>query len=171
MPNPFVQSMARNFENALQLLEAAVSDCPDDLWETDLWPDAPTVPGPHGGLVGSAPWFLAYHSLTVLDYDLSGDFERWVPPPPFDDNTWSYPNRMFTKAEVLGYIDYCRGRVRDTLDALTEDTAARPLPATHRYKGTPYVVNIGSLPLHVVEHASQLRQFLTAAGIKAQPSQ
>ena len=70
--NAFVQSTARNFEDALRLMEAALSDCPDRLWETDLWPDeAPTGPGPHGGLHGSAPWFLGYHALTCLDYDLA----------------------------------------------------------------------------------------------------
>ena len=54
--NPFVQSMASNFEQALRLMEAAITDCPDDLWETDLWPDeASTGPTPHGGLHGSAP--------------------------------------------------------------------------------------------------------------------
>lgn len=166
-----MQSLTRNFEGALHLLEAAVTDCPDELWETDLWPDdAPTGPTPHGGLHGSAPWFLAYHALTVLDYDLSGDLEPWAgPPQPFDDHTWSSPNRMFTKAELLGFVEHCRGRVRGTLDALTEDAAARPLPATHRWHGMDYGVLIGSLPLHVVEHASQIRQFLTAAGFKVQP--
>ena len=129
MTNAFVQSMARNFEDALRMMEAALADCPDELWETDLWPDAPTGPGPHGGLHGSAPWFLGYHALTCLDYDLSGDFEPWAPPQPFDENTWSFPNRMFTKAELLGHIDYCRERVRRTLDALTDAAAARPLPA------------------------------------------
>jgi hypothetical protein len=29
-------------------------------------------------------------------------------------------------------------------------------------------VIVGSMPLHVVEHASQIRQFLTAAGVKVQ---
>ena len=28
---------------------------------------------------------------------------------------------------------------------------------------------VGSVPLHVLEHAAQIRQFLTAAGIKVQP--
>jgi hypothetical protein len=32
---------------------------------------------------------------------------------------------MFTKAELLGYTDYCRGRARRTLDALTENAAVR----------------------------------------------
>jgi len=44
--NALVQSMARNFDEALRLMEAALSDCPDRLWETDLWPDeAPAISG------------------------------------------------------------------------------------------------------------------------------
>ncbi len=74
--NPLVQSMASNFEQALRLMEAALTDCPADLWETDLWPDeAPTGPTPHGGLHSSAPWFLADHALSTLDYDLTAEFE------------------------------------------------------------------------------------------------
>ena len=76
---------------------------------------------------------------------------------------------MFTKAELLGYVEYCRGRVRETLDALTGDIAARPLPSAHRYGGTLFGVIVASTPLHIVEHASQIRQFLTAAGVKVQP--
>ena len=86
--NPFVQGLASNFEQALRLMEAALADCPDELWETDLWPDeAPTAPTPHGGLHGSAPWFLGYHALKTLDYDLAAEFEPWQPPQPFDEHT------------------------------------------------------------------------------------
>jgi hypothetical protein len=162
--------MARNFEEALRLMEAALTDCPDGLWETDLWPDeAPTGPTPHGGLHGSAPWFLAYHALFCLDYDLTGELEPWEPPEPFDENTYAFPNRMFTKPELLGYVDWCRDRVRQTVGALTEETAARPLPSAHRYQGVPFGVIVGGIPLHVVEHSSQIRQFLTAAGVTVQP--
>jgi hypothetical protein len=170
MANPFVQSMASNFEEALRLMEAALQDCPDALWESDLWPEeAPTTPTQHGGLHGSAPWFLAYHALSTLDYDLSAEFDPWEPPQPFDENTYSFPNRMFTKAELLGYIDYCRQRVRRTLDTFTADVADRPLPSAHRYQGMLYGVIVGRIPLHVVEHASQIRQFLTTAGVTVQP--
>ena len=167
--NAFVQSMAHNFEQALRLMDAALTDCPDHLWQTDLWPDeAPTGPTPHGGLHGSAPWFLGYHALLTLDYDLAAEFEPWAPPQPFDDNTFAFPNRRFTKPELLGYVDWCRGRVRQTLDGLTEEMAARPLPSAHRYHGMLFAVIVGSMPLHVVEHASQIRQFLTAAGVTVQ---
>jgi hypothetical protein len=162
--------MSSNFEAALRLMEAALTDCPDGLWEMDLWPDeAPTGPTTQGGLHGSSPWFLAYHALLTLDYDLTAEFERWDPPQPFDENTYAFPNRVFTKAELLAYIDYCRVKVRRTLDELTEDAAARPLPGAHRYHGTLYGVIVGSMPLHVVEHASQIRQFLTTAGVHVQP--
>lgn len=168
--NAFILSIADNFERALRLMEAALIDCPDDLWEKDLWPDeATTAAGPHGGLHGSAPWFLGYHALSCLDYDLTGGFERWAPPQPFDDNTYALPNRVFTKPELLGYVDWCRRRVLQTLDSLTATTAARPLPDAHRYRGTPFGVIVGSVPLHVVEHAAQIREFLTAAGVRVQP--
>ena len=170
MTKTFVQSMAGNFEQALRLMEAALTDCPDELWATDLWPDeAPTGPTPHGGLHGSAPWFLGYHALLTLDYDLTAEFEPWEPPPPFDENTYAFPNRMFNKAELIGYVDYSRGRVRQTLDAFTEEMAAQPLPSAHRDHGTLFGVIVGGIPLHVVERASQIRQFLTAAGVKVQP--
>lgn len=161
-----------NFEDALWSMKASLADCPDGLWETDLWPgEAPSRPAPQGGLHGSAPWFLGYHALSCLDYDLSGDFEPWAPPKPFDENTWSFPNRMFTKPELLEYVDYCRRRAREALSALTEDAAARPLPDSHRYRGTLYGVLVGNIPLHVVEHAAQIRQLLTASGVKPQPRQ
>jgi hypothetical protein len=162
--------MSRNFNDALAGLEAALSDTPDDVWETDLWPDeAPTGPAPGGGLVGSAPWFLAYHALSVLDYDLSGGFEPWEPPKPFDENVWSLPARVFSRTELLGYVAYCRDRVELTLTALSDDAAARPIPAGHRYQGTLFGVLVGTLPMHVTEHGSQIRQWLAAAGVKVQP--
>ncbi len=168
--SPFVQSMVSNFDAALRLLEAGLTDCPDGLWEVDLWPDeAPTAPAPHGGLHSSAPWFLAYHALLALDYDLAAELEPWEPPQPFDENTYALPNRVFTKTELLGYLDYCRARVRQTLDGLTEAAAVRSLPDAHRYRGMLYGVVVGGMPLHVVEHAAQIRQFLTAAGVRVQP--
>jgi hypothetical protein len=162
--------MARNFEEALRLLEAALLDCPDILWERDLWPDeAPTSPTSYGGLHGSAPWFLAYHALFTLDYDLTSEFETWSPTQPFDENTFAFPNRAFTRAELLGYVDYCRARARQTLEDHFEERAAWILPDVHRGHGTLYGVMVGSIPLHVIEHASQIRQFLTTAGVKVQP--
>lgn len=170
MTHVFVQSLASNFDVALRLMETALSDCTDDLWQRDLWPDeATTAPAPTGGLHGSAPWFLGYHALSCLDYDLTGDAEPWVPLPPFDDHTYGFPNRVFTRSELLGYLDACRGRVREALAHLSEESAARLLPDAHRHREMTYGVLVGSIPGHVIEHAAQIRQFLTTAGVKVRP--
>jgi hypothetical protein len=164
----FVDSLARNFGSALHLLQAALEDTPDELWETDLWPDVPTRSRPEGGIDGSAPWFLGYHALTVTDYDLSGELEPWGPVPPFDEHVWSWPARVFTRAELLGGIEHCRGRVSSTLVSFA-DKASLPLPPAHRAHPTSYGVLVGSLPVHVTEHAAQIRQFLTTSGVTVQP--
>ena len=169
MNDALVKGLSANFDYALRLLEDAITDCPESLWETDLWPDEEAQgPSPRGGVGGSAPWNLAHHALTILDYDLTGDFERWEAPPPFDQNKWGNPTRVFSRTEMLGYVEWCRKRVAQVVASLTDESAARPLPKSHRYTGTPYGVIASSLPLHTVEHASQIRQFLTAGGIKQQ---
>ena len=70
---------------------------------------------------------------------------------------------MFTRPELLDYVNWCRGRVRQTLGALTEHSASRPLPSTHRYHVVAFGVIVGSVPGHVIEPAAQIRQFLTSA--------
>lgn len=66
---------------------------------------------------------------------------------------------------MLGYVDYCRQRVRDTLSDLTDVKAATILPPPHRYHGRPFAWELTALPLHTVEHASQIRQFITAVDV------
>jgi hypothetical protein len=167
MTSVFVQSLVRYYDHALRQLEAALSDCPDRLWETDLWPDeAPTGPHADGGLRGSAQWIRAHHALVCLDSDLTGKFAQWAPPLPIGAFLRSVdPTRVFTKAELLGYLAWCRDRMRQTLAALTEDLAARPLPDGHRYHGTPFGVLVGDGPLHLSEHAAQICQFLMTGAI------
>ena len=171
MTNPFVEGMARKFEQALRLMEAALSDCPGELWETDLWPDeASTGPTRVRRAARLCAWFLGYHSLFTLDYDLTAEFEPWAPPQPFDDDTYAFPNRVFTKDELLGYLGYCRVRVRRTLEGAHGgtcqlDRCPTPIETTTCRDG----VVVGGIPLHVHRPAAQIRQFLSAAGVRVQP--
>lgn len=155
-----IKALSHNFNSALTQLQMAVDGCADDLWEADIWPDeAPTTVTTSGAIRGSSPWLLAHHALICLDYDLVGDFDQWSPPPPMDGAVGADPVRLLSKRDILGYVDYCRSHTHTTLDGLTETMADRPLPASHRYEGTRYGVLIGSIPLHVVEHATQIDQF------------
>ena len=183
MTSIWVESLGRTFDQALDLLAAAMHDCADDLWESsmrevpaDLFGPAP--PGSDGTPVTdpaarhalaqrrSTPWSVAWHALEVLDYDLAGEFGSWAPPPLFAGNPhWlltSLP-APWTQSEMLGYLDYCRTRVRDTLASMTDELAATPLPQAHRYRGQPHAWIITGAVGHTIEHAAQIRQFITAA--------
>ncbi|MEX0784444.1 MAG: DinB family protein [Dehalococcoidia bacterium] len=190
MASIWVESLGRSFEQALDMLAAAVRDCTDELWETPMW-QVPAL-GPDHQFLGSdwkpvtdpeqrstlaqrwverrsTPWSVAWHALEVFDYDLSGELGPWAPPPPFSGHPhWrdlpSLP-AVWSRSESLGYIDYCRQRVGDTLAGMTEEKAVRPLPPTHRYGGQPHAWLITDLVRHTTEHGSQIRQFITAAGI------
>jgi hypothetical protein len=165
----FVQSATRNIRAGAAAPGAARDGLSEDLWETDLWPDeAPTAPTPSGGLHGSAP----------------------VPRVPRADGPRLRPQR---RARAVGatttlrraHVVVPQPRVHQSggpglprplprqgeADARRahEDDPARPVPRTHRHHGTPYGVLVGSLPSHLVEHAAQIRQFLTAAGIRCDP--
>lgn len=185
MGSIWVESLGRNFDAALDLLADAVRDCTDELWETSMWdvpaPDANyELRGPDGRAVTepmerralvqrwSAPWSVAWHVLECFDYDLNGDLAPWTPPDPFAGKPhWRFWSSVppWSRTEIVGYLDYCRQRARDTLAGVTEEKAATPLPPSHRYRGQPYAWVITSLVGHTTEHGSQIRQFITAAGV------
>jgi hypothetical protein len=185
MGSIWVDSLGRNLDGALDLLADALRDCTDELWETSMWdvlapdtndelrgPDgkAVTEPTERRGLVQrwSTPWSVAWHVLECFDYDLNGDLAPWTPPPPFASKPhWRFWSSVpaWSRSEIVGYLDYCRQRARDTLAGMSEEKAATPLPNSHRYRGQPYAWVITSLVGHTTEHGSQIRQFITAAGI------
>lgn len=190
MASIWVESLGRSFEQALDLLAAAVRDCTDELWETAMWRvpapeperqflgpdwDPITDPAQRRALAQrwverwATPWSVAWHALESVDYDLNGEFGPWTPPPPFAGHPhWRDLTNLpapWSRAELLAYADYCRQRARSTLAEMTDDKAATPLPPAHRYRGQPHAWVITGLLGHTTEHASQIRQFITWDGI------
>ncbi len=190
MASIWVEGVSRSFVQALESLAAAVGDCTDELWEASMW-EVP-APGADHQFLGpdwkpitdaaqrnalvegwvarrSTPWSVAWHALEVLDYDLNGEFGPWSPPPPFAGHPhWrdlpSLPT-AWARTEVLGYVDHCRELVHNKLASITDEQAATPLPAAHRFGGQPHAFIITSLVVHTTEHAAQIRQFITGAGV------
>ena len=192
MTSVWVESLGHSFDAALDSLAAAVRECPDDLWAAPMWqvppPDATfqfltpdwkpvTDPGQRAELSARwmerrpTPWSVAWHALETFDYDLSGELAPWMPPPPFFGHPhWrdlpTLPG-AWSKAEIDGYVEYCRKRIRDTLAEMTDEKAARPLPPSHRYAGQPHARIIVGMIGHTTEHAAQIQQFIAAsAGAK-----
>jgi hypothetical protein len=188
MASIWVEALGRSYDESLDLMAAAVRDCTDELWKRGMWrvmpPDADhqflgvdwtpiTDAAERSALVErwvdrrSTPWSVAWHALEVFDYDLTGEFGPWAPPPPFAGHPhWrdlpSLP-AAWSRSELAGYIDHCRRRAHETLEAITDDQAAAPLPPAHRYHGQPNAWILAALVVHTTEHAAQIRQFITTA--------
>jgi hypothetical protein len=146
------------FGASIDMLGSAIRDCPDELWQTSLWKDEP---GQFVAQGFSAYWYLCYHTLFWLDLYLTGAEEGFLPPEPFDlvemEEGETLP-RVYSKVELLQYLEICRQRTRETIYALTPEAAKRV--CSFGWGAVPF----GELLLynfrHVQEHASQLLLFL-----------
>jgi len=155
----------RQFGAAIATLGDALRACPDELWEGRLWEDKPDQWVAAGF---SAFWYLGYHTLFWLDLYLYGAEEGFMPPEPFDlvemEAGETLP-RTYSREELLGYLDYCRQKCRETILALSPEEAKRM--CRFPWGEVPY----GELLLynmrHVQEHAAQLHLFLGKRARKA----
>ena len=145
---------------ALDMLGDAIRLCPEHLWTAVLWKD---VDDPRRGQY----WFVAYHTLFWLDVYLYGTEEGFLPPAPFElieqDDGWKAPERVYTKDELLSYLDYGREKCRETIAALTDETIRR----RHFFGwGECSFLELLIYNLrHVQEHAGQLNLFLGQNGV------
>ena len=146
----------QQFGASIDMLKAAIRNCPDQLWENSLWED----PGmPRGS---SAYWYITYHTIFWLDLYLSGSVEGFVPPSPFNldelDPAGVLPDRVYTQQELLGYLAHARQKCRATIESLTEQRANQVC-----HFGWGQITFAGLLldnMRHVQEHAAQLNMFL-----------
>lgn len=148
----------RQFSTTIDSFEHALRDCPDELWETQLWEDEPDQWVAKGF---SQFWYLCYHTLFWLDLYLTGAEEGFTPPAPFDlvemqDNE-TLP-RVYSRDELLGYLDHCRNNYQQTIANLTPEQANRM--CSFAWGEVPYGELLLYVMRHVQEHAAQLHMFL-----------
>jgi len=138
----------QQFGAAIDMLENAMHDCPEDLWS-----DRSQRP---------EYWYLVYHTLFWLDLYLSGPVEGFTPPAPFTldelDPAGLLPERPYAKAELQTYLEHCRKKCRRAIDAMPEEEDGR------RYRFGWGEVTYPELLLynmrHVQHHAAQLNLIL-----------
>ena len=148
----------RQFGAAIDMLSEALRDCPDELWVKNLWGDQPDQWVVKGF---SAFWYLGYHTLFWLDLYLTGTEEGFSPPAPFDlveMESGEVLPRIYTRQELLDYLETCRRRCQETILALTPEQASRL--CQFAWGELPFAeLQLYNLR-HVQEHAAQLRMFL-----------
>lgn len=154
----------KQFGAAIDMFDNALVACPDSLWRQPVWPASPDP------AERTEFWYVAYHALVWLDLYLSGvPEEEFAPPAPFAqgvlDTAEAAPERPYTREELRAYLVSVRQKCHDTLAALTDEQARRPVEYPWS-EGQP--VSFLELQLytmrHVQEHAAQLCLFLGQHG-------
>jgi hypothetical protein len=144
--------MWKQFGATIDMLENAVTACPDSLWNTE-----------------SRFWYNAYHTIFYLDYYLSTEPEKFFPPLPFTlsefDPVGILPDRVYTKNELLNYIEHCRRKCYDLITGLTRENADRRF--VNEYKNFNILEMMIYNMRHVQHHAGQLNMLLRQNNIDA----
>lgn len=149
----------RQFRAAIDMLGSALRDCPEELWEKSLWADQPDQWVAAGF---SSYWYLCYHTLFWLDLYLTGAEEAFTPPAPFDlveKEAHETLPRTYSRTELSGYLDYCRGKCQETIAALTQEDAYRL--CRFAWGELPFGELLLYTLRHVQEHSAQLLMFLS----------
>lgn len=138
----------QQFGAAIDMLDNAVTACPEDLWH-----DRSRVP---------EYWYLVYHTAFFLDMYLSESADGFSPPAPFTldelDPAGRLPERPYTKDELQRYLEHGREKCRAAIGALTED-AARRRCGFERLDLTGAELLLYNMR-HVQHHAAQLNLIL-----------
>lgn len=148
----------RQFSTTIDSFESALRDCPEELWETQLWEDEPDQWVAKGF---SQFWYLCYHTLFWLDLYLTGKEEGFTPPQPFnlvEMIDGEVLPRVYEREELLHYLKSCRQKSQLTIEALTEEQANRM--CCFAWGDVPFAELLLYTMRHVVEHAAQLNMFL-----------
>lgn len=132
----------------MDMLENGINACPQSLWE-----DQTRNP---------QYWYVTFHTLFFLDFYCSEKPEGFAPPPPFGleelDPAGVLPPRVYSKDELITYLNFCRDKCRAMIRGLDDEKANR-LTGSLRPGLTYGELSLYSLR-HVQHHAAQLNLLL-----------
>ncbi len=145
MDNNLPKILWQQFGASIEMLENAIMICPEKVWD------------------GSTHfWYNTYHCLFFLDYYLTTDPVGFAPPLPFDLSEFEdrLPERVYTKEELLVYLEFCREKCRNLIFDLTEENIAKDWINESKTMVYPMVEILLYNMRHVQHHAAQLNLLL-----------
>ncbi len=143
-----IRSVLRSqFAAALELLEKAMQDCPDNLWKGRLWRERERQPQT------AEFWYIASQALLNADRNLSGGWQESASRPPLSRMESGTTGKVYTRDELLRYLAYCRRKSRSCINRLPDET--RPSRGS-----TIRITLLLDTVRHIQEHAAQLNLYL-----------
>ena len=141
----------RQFGATIDMFENSVAACPDSLWDDD-----------------SKFWYNAYHTIFYLDYYLSEDADKFMPPPPYTlsefDPDGVLPERVYDKSELITYIKFCREKCRKMISELSDENLKKRF--INEYRDYSRLEILLYNMRHVQHHAGQLNLLIRQSGIE-----
>jgi hypothetical protein len=151
------EAIRQQFGAAIDSLGGAIRSLPDDAWTSgDRW---------------QQPWYLTFHTLFWLDLYLAESAVGYEPPPPFTRGELEpgvFPDRAYTKQELLAWLDRCRKALAARLATIATDEGARRrcrLPWGEMEAVELLLYNLR----HVQHHVAQLNLITRRAGGEPSP--
>ncbi|HEX5025955.1 MAG TPA: DinB family protein [Agriterribacter sp.] len=153
------KSLWKQFGAAIDMLNNAIMLCPDDYWNTNR-----------------KLFYQSYHCLLFLDYYLSIPPRGFSSPLPFMITTPGeiptdaiddlVPERMYSKIELLNYLQLSRAKCRTLIAGLTEEKIIERWTKEADAIAGSSTLNYSVLDIllynmkHVQHHAAQLNLLL-----------
>ena len=180
--------LCRRFDAAIDRLERALRECPDELWEASVWPVPTTDPWvwPAPGVEPipertedsiqqfSAVWAVATHCLWFLDFYVSANPDGFQSPDYMEGNTEEAPwpadgaaplaHRVFDRETLLRYADHGRRQIRRRIETMPEPEFDDVCGPHHPHAGKTLRQLLEVNVRHVEEHGGQLAAFVDRGG-------
>lgn len=138
-------SIWKQFAASLDMLHNAITMCPDEHWDTQL-----------------NFWYTSFHCIFWTDYFLTTEPSKFQPPTPFTfsefDQTGKKPDRVYSKDELIKYLNYCRHKAFQLISGLTIDKLNDRW--VNQYKNYSLLEILLYNLRHIQHHAGQLNLLL-----------
>ncbi|MEO8516900.1 MAG: DinB family protein [Flavobacterium sp.] len=145
MDQSFRKILWLQFGATIDMLENAILICPEGFWSSS-----------------NNYWHSASHTIFYLDYYLSYEPEKFMPPEPFTlsefDPNGVMPDRIYSKAELLDYLEFARKKCFDLITNLTEENANKRF--ANEYRDYSIFEMLLYNMRHVQHHVGQLNLLL-----------
>jgi hypothetical protein len=144
MDNSLKETLWNQFGASIDMLENALTLCPVELWNTD-----------------TKFWYNAYHCLFYLDYYLTLEPNKFLPPPPFtlsEFDPFAMPDQVYSKQVLLSYLQASRNKCHDLISGLTNEIADKRW--INEYRNYSVLEILLYNMRHVQHHAAQLNLLL-----------
>ncbi|MFH6997812.1 DinB family protein [Flavobacterium sp. FlaQc-57] len=142
----------RQFGAIIDMLESSIVVCPGSFWDKKDF------------------WYSVYHTIFWLDYYSSTEINAFSPPEQFSmsefDPKGILPERVYTKNELLEYLEYARRKSFFLIDGLNEETSKlRFISKNKDYNRIEIIIyNMRHVQHHVGQLNLLLRQNEDVAG-------